>query len=356
MTVGSGRKQREALRCYLAGHQPGHRAGLVPMSASALLDVLKTHSVASAWPAQSASAAATSCSVKNGLPSARAYPSSANWAGADPPARAATCSAVFSRESGPSRISSTSLPPRIRQPRSHHGFKGPLITAARHHHRHRTPAAGPPQVREAVQRRTVGPVHVLDHQHGPGPASCRAHKLGHCRKQPLLLPLLPSPARDRRARPQLRQQPTNLHSYIRRECPQRGVHQPAARQPGQFPPPPLPPAAAAASQPAAGKLPTPRASLLPRPDPSPPPQTGTSRHPHPLSPDGSRRGCTLRRRVAGCAQAIVLAGDAGLGGAAWPSPYGVPGFPAPLGDSRVVRPGHCPAWDRLAGRTPGEAR
>lgn len=82
------------------------------MSASALLHVLKTHSVATAWPAQSASAAATSCPVKNGLPSARAYPSSANWAGADPPARAATCSAVFSRESGPSRISSTSLPPR----------------------------------------------------------------------------------------------------------------------------------------------------------------------------------------------------------------------------------------------------
>src|SRR5439155_24758433 len=63
-------------------------------------------------PASPASIAATSCSVKNGFPSARAYNSPATRGGGGPPHSPATCSAASTSDSGASRISSTPHPPR----------------------------------------------------------------------------------------------------------------------------------------------------------------------------------------------------------------------------------------------------
>jgi hypothetical protein len=56
---------------------------------------------------ESVSPAATSCSVKNGCPSARAYTSSTNPDGGGTPTNPLICSATSVWENGPRRISST---------------------------------------------------------------------------------------------------------------------------------------------------------------------------------------------------------------------------------------------------------
>lgn len=78
----------------------------------------------------------------------------------------------------------------MRQPGSHPRVQRRLIAAARGHYRQRITSARPRQVRQAIQGRTVSPVHVLDHHGKPFSRGHRAQQLGHRRHQPLPPPRL----------------------------------------------------------------------------------------------------------------------------------------------------------------------
>ena len=136
--------------------------------------------------------AATSCSVKNGFPSARAYSSSTTGADAGEPASSATCSATSSRDSGPSRTSAT--PPRPRTCVSHSATCGSSGVSSDRHVTTTVTAEsrrGPGQKRQAVQGRGVRPMHVLHDQDDAASPGHRAQQLRDRGEQPVTLPALP---------------------------------------------------------------------------------------------------------------------------------------------------------------------
>jgi hypothetical protein len=125
----------------------------------------------------------------------------------------------------------------MRQPARHGRRQRRLITTARHHQRHRTPADRPRQERQAIQRRGIGPMHILDHQPHPRPGlpGHRLQQLRHRGKLPLPPPPLAAVPRTRAiTRPQPRQQPLHLPPHIPRGRRQRRLQQPPALQRAQL--------------------------------------------------------------------------------------------------------------------------
>jgi hypothetical protein len=62
----------------------------------------------------------------------------------------------------------------MRQPARHLRIQRHLIAAARHHHCQRARTTRPRQVGQAIQRRAIGPVHILDHRYKPAGPGHRA--------------------------------------------------------------------------------------------------------------------------------------------------------------------------------------
>src|SRR5262249_30253314 len=77
------------------------------------------------------------------------------------------------------------------QPPGHVPGQRCLIPAAGHHHTHRTAAAAADYKRQAIQRRTVRPVHILNHHPHPTPPARGAPRA----------PTGPPPAKNSRPRP-----------------------------------------------------------------------------------------------------------------------------------------------------------
>ena len=88
--------------------------------------------------------------------------------------------------------------------------------AACRHHGHSAAIADPRQIGQAVQRRAVRPVHILDHQADRRPPGYRRQQLSHRGEQPLAPPPLAPAVRVHAAGPQLRQQALDLHPHVRR--------------------------------------------------------------------------------------------------------------------------------------------
>ena len=111
-------------------------------------------------------AAATSCSVKNGLPSPRRITSATNPAVGAPSTRDATRSATSSCGSG-ARVTSLDAGQAGRgvEPVQHRVVRGELVASAGGQQRGPRRRA-PDEERQQVQRSRIGPVQVLDHQRG----------------------------------------------------------------------------------------------------------------------------------------------------------------------------------------------
>ena len=122
----------------------------------------------------------------------------------------------------------------VRQPVGHRAIQRRLIAAAGRHHGHRAAAGNARQIGQAVQRRAVRPVHILDHQTDRSPPGQRLQQLTQRGKQPLTPPSLPSLARFHLVRPQPRQQSRRLHPHVFRDRRQRRLQQPATIQPAQL--------------------------------------------------------------------------------------------------------------------------
>jgi hypothetical protein len=134
--------------------------------------------------------------VKNGFPSARAYSSSTTRPAAGEPESSATCSATSRRDIGPSPICVT--PPRSLTCASHSTTCGSSGASSERHVTTTAPPdpAGPGQERQAVEGRSVGPMHVLDDQRRGAPLGHRSNRsaiartAGHAARPPARPPRL----------------------------------------------------------------------------------------------------------------------------------------------------------------------